>query len=529
MDIDANRYELNTVKIRNNVKWIVKRDYASESNKWTVLNVVNEKAHDPSRYGLLACILGLGKRAYGINSTKWKVVMNKSKKSYHWKLIDKTCFDEKERLLAKLGAKFNDYMQMFGEPEEIDIDDPYIIPKILFYLKIYGLVFFKQEFSQEVKDAKIRILRELSKHLLNKENPLDDIKFYKLYVKLKKIYPAYDDISLSFACMSTFINTKHGFIKDGELKLKHIKDNKLCIKEIKNNISFLLNLNTNLVHRECLNLLSSCDIWQILTDVAIEYFSPIHNPKRIVNLPYIDSTNIAIKYQEVNAIKHISKTVEFTPSNLCLDNNNNDSINILITSQQNTALHLGFVMFSNNPEIKKLINKYLIVSQTRSHGTNYTDLQFNKILTKYWRALTNGMSLFSSSTYYFEAIPHDVDTNKKILLRYYLEKKDVNKFSFRFNMKLGNKLSSSMENLESEDKLKLCVMLKNGFEVCDLISDKKLVRKVVNSEKHRLDLLMQKLNKKKSDEMNSSTDYKEMVLTLPNDIKAMYGIYDFIY
>jgi len=565
---DPNKYNINYVKYFNDVLWIVRKDFINGGKKWFILPIINANLQDPCRYGLNPYELGLGARAYGINKTKWKVNYDKQNSTFYWKLIDKNSDEEKDRILNKLSDKFSEYMSIYGEPDEIDIKASNVSAKILFYLKIYGVVFIDQSVKEAINISKVKLLCKLSSYFFNTLNPCDNKKFNRKYSKIKKAYPEYNYLQACFAVFSTYINEQNGFVGKGSLKLMPIKGGKFSIIETKNNCVSIMTLGTNFAHQECLRLLSTINIWNIIKGISQEYFSsdyinrnsePFQNSKFTSTLPHIvsSSSDIFVKYHETKiknktptpklekphtTSEKLYKSVEKDGFNLGMNlnkSNVNDAFNILITDQEKSAIHLGFVLFSNTEPIKKLINKYFTNTNSTANETvaePYGISKFNKIIMKYWRTWSDGITLHTSDILMYEAIPHCTMTNKKILLRTYLQTSDYNKFSFRFGMQICNYLSliNSMENIETIDRIKQAAILESNFEQYT-IKDDIQTKKPTEYETELFKSLLALLNWKyldttelvKTDNNKKIEKYKLLVLELPKDIKEMYGIYDY--
>jgi len=520
MDLDnADKYDLYTVKIRNNVKWIVKND-SNNNKKWYVLNVIDDKLDNPSRYGLRPFDCGLGKRYYGINKTKWKVVYEKSKNFYEWKMIEKDSAEEKERLLEKIKNKLSDYMHIYGEPEEIDLESNHSTAKILFDLKCYGVIFLKHTFEQEIINALQNILTQVSLHLFNAEDPRENKNFLKKCLKLKKIYSDYDDLQINFIAISSYINTNYGFKNNGDLRLEKVKNNKFNFVASNDDKSYLIYLNTNLFHKSCTQLMSSSNLWKPLKDISFEYFVSHKDTNFMIDYPHLlpSTSNFTVQYYDLAAK---NTKIQLTPFTLPNEQHNNDYINVLFTKQQPTSIHLGFILFTNLPDVKKLINKYL------TNTTNINRMQFNSIIMKYWRALGNGVTIYSSNTCFYEAIPHNTSINKKILLRNFLQKQDLGKLSFRFNMQISAIVPH--ENMELLNKIKLCYFLENGFEITDIINDftKEYFDKNYSNNNNKLRKITKHEKKSYHDIIDNLNldNIEKKIASLHKDIKEMYGIY----
>lgn len=546
MNLDANNYPLETIKMRDSVKWIVKKDVASGGYKWFILNVIDNKFDDPtpSRYGLSPFLFSIGKRAYGKDKTKWKVCYDK--KSYYWKLIDRSSSEEKDRILDKLATKLNDCMQIYGEPNDVNIyensnnnenQENEVVAQLLFNLRAYGCVSLNTDFSKEIMRAKILLLQKISMYLFNNEDPRTNKKFTKSYYKFKYTHPEHNHLQICYAILSKYLTNDYGFKNKGSFLLNPNQTNEFCILQTKNKDTKLMNLNTNIVHRECLRLLQDCNVWEILKKISIEYFSPfdIYNQEYKIDCPHIvpDTSEICFKYIG-NKSSH--ELIGFTQPTSDLENNS--AINIIITEQDNTSIHLGWILFSHRPEISKLIKKYL------SSNENINNAKFQKIIMRYWRTWSNGMVLYSSNICYYEAIPHNITTNKKILLRCHIENEDKYKSSLRFNLQFSNVQVPFEENMDMYDRIKLCALLESNFELGDYakcIKIKNNKKKTSEYEKNNFKNLLTLLDSSPGHTNTTSDkiferdiekkiltyDYKFMCLGLPRSIKEMYGIYNF--
>jgi hypothetical protein len=572
MSEDANQYYLNTVKIIKDVVRIVRKDTINGGQRWCILPVVNNNTLDPWRYNLNPATLGMGARAYGQNKSKWQVSFDKQKSMYYWKLIDKNSEEEKDRLLKKLENRLNEYMSIFKEPEVVDMDDVHASSKICFTLKTYGVVFLKHRTKEMIDIAKIKLLRNISMYLFDSQDPRDNKKFLKKFNKIKKEYPDYEYLDVCYAALSVYINKQNGFVGKGSFKLQEIKDNKFNIIESKSNNVSLINLNTNFVHQECLRLLSSLNIWHLIKEVSLEYFASGIGCNEGVSIDYphlvSQKSDIILKYYETK-IKNKCKLPNLQTIHTSLNNNNTDedaniynnirdngAINISITEQDNSAIHMGWILFSNQEPIRKLINKYFC----RYRSTSL--VKFNKIIMRYWRTQSNGITLYSSHVHMYEAIPHNMLNNQKILLRTHLVASEYNKFSFRFLMQVSSLLLQSMETMENFDRLSRAAILEGYFEPVIINGNNKEKRRVSNYEKVLFNKLLNSLDwkylcvledeknlntssntvmtiqeKRKEEDLNENKikeskdnkvpKYKIFVMELPKDIKEMYGIYNY--
>jgi hypothetical protein len=348
--------------------------------------------------------------------------------------------------------------------------------------------------------------------------------------ELKRIKLKYDGIfrydeEFLVATLSSFWNSSKGFGNSNFkfVYLQFLKDDpKFEIDGIDKEIEF----NYNPIHRLNLRLLWYYpDLWNLFKSLY-----PDTNPM-------VSWDSQKVRFQDTGKINKIGVT-KLKPTKADMTKRHHDiytyggkdmdRIQSMIIMQDKEAIALGYVLFSNNNKIRKLIANYF-GKENLNFGT-VEDPELNKIIDKYWRAPLHGFVIWNQPTIHYEGLP----INDGFLRKFGGMKEtpeSLRSFSFRAVIGTHTPIELSQQALRE-----ICFLSEQGWLpeiyknkhnndgtpiIKNLVNAKttqwSIPRTMTNNEKDLLELINRNYNKETIDRYVDSLDPV---------IREMYGIYN---
>jgi len=348
--------------------------------------------------------------------------------------------------------------------------------------------------------------------------------------ELKRIKTKYSGIfkyeeEFLIATLSSFWNSSKGF---GNSNFKFIylqflkNDPKFKIDGISKDIEF----NYNPIHRLDLRLLWYFpELWDL--------FKSLYPDTK----PMVSWDSQKVRFQDTGKINKIGVT-KLKPTKPEMTKRHHDiytyggkdmdRIQSMIIMQNKEAIALGYVLFSNNKKIRKLIAEYF-GKESLNFGS-VDDPKLNKIIDKYWRAPLHGFVIWNQPTIHYEGLP----INDGFLRKFGGMKEtpeSLRAFSFRAVIGTHTPIELSQQALRE-----ICFLSEQGWLpeiyknkhnndgtaiIKNLVNAKTtqwaIPREMTQTEKDSLELINRKYSTEK---INKYVD------SLDDIIKEMYGIYN---
>lgn len=378
---------------------------------------------------------------------------------------------------------------------------------------MYGFAHIENVYKQkEQKSLYKAVIEELSLHIFDLENPRDNEEFEIEYKRIQNKYPELTKEEQKLATLTLWWNSENGF---GNASFRFLFYQFLETKKIpKFDIDGeKIYFDRNPFHRIDLQILErNPKLWEILKS--------FHPPGEA--MVSFDSQKIRFQERGRNQSKtHKSTEPVFTKRHRDIYKKNEIEIDrkqAMLIRQHPEAISLGWVMFSNDEKIYKLIEKYLGVEKYNFGSVE--DKELNKIIDKYWRAPLNGFVIWDTHTIHYEGNP-DEDRKFKNL-----DKTNYDKFSNRICIGTNQPISLSRKAL-----YQLAYLSEHGFQPVIYGNHNKNTNvsiNIVDSKTTMWKHPRQMSENEKIELKEAKDDYdnvEDFVDNLPDIVKEFYGIY----
>lgn len=429
----------------------------------------------------------------------------------------------KPELLEKIKQAFEIAHAKYGEPPIYHLDS--VTPDdFRLSMETYGVFVMHQPIPEYAfTDTFQNFITELSLHFFDVEDPLDNTEYSKEFNRISEKYPNFTLEQKHFASLMNWWNVENGM---GNAYFRF-----LFIRFLENDrqVSFKVG-NTDVVmdrhpfHRHNIRLLESCPkLWNLMKQFY-------NNTKPMVSW---DSTKIRFQEIDLPGFPNMSNSAEpyLTKRHrdvYKMDDKTIDRIQLMIIKEEKESIHLGWVIFSQLPEIQSLLSQYL--GMDPSGHSRVDDPALCEILDKYWRTFDDGFVGWNQETFHYEGEPGDFSANTLRTLKSFTQPTAcLDKFSFRFCV--GIHLPVGLDQSELEE---LCYLCENGYQPAfygNHNKGKMVYYNTLDKKGNPSYKTPRKTSKYELEELaEARNDYNretisECINELPLIIREMYGLY----
>lgn len=439
-----------------------------------------------------------------------------------------------QETLRKIEKRFEELYKQYGEVpirrlENTSNDD------VQNDLKTWGICVIGDAVnSGDYKYNKNLNIRELSAHLFGTENPFDNEEFKREYncTSLKYLdFPPEEKILATM--ISGWWQAKEGF---GNMNFRF-----LYFQFLKKNPTFEIGGETvefsrNPFHRHQLRLLASKPkLWELLKaqhssgrpmvswdSQKVRFHDVGRDPKGY--------TRSRPKATKPGLTKRHTDIYKYGGADL-------DRIQAMLIEQSPKAISLGWVMFSNDPEIRRLIAEYF--GKEPGGFSSVEDEHLNKIIDRYWIGPLGGFVIWAQPTIHYEAVPDPKTRRFKSF-----DQPTANLPEFSFRAVIG---THTPVDLSHDDLVKLALISEFGYAPAIYKGHHKnegtnVHKNVVNPKSTQYQIARgakvlenEELERLRNvfDSVETSSDltrftpmYKDVNNYKAHIIKEMYGLYD---
>lgn len=319
---------------------------------------------------------------------------------------------DKSAILVEIERTFDELYATYGEPL------PHTLSSISTAecqadLETYGLYLVGDTFRPELyRFNLLNLSRELYtiifdvafpldvtlEHLIAYPNPEFQAEFTRISTKYRGVFTELGEFVL--AALTSFWNSSHGF---GNSNFRFIyrafvdTNPQFAIDGIETAIEF----NSNPIHRVDLRLLAYYpQLWELLKSLYPE------------GRPMVSWDSQKVRFQDTGKLNGVglSKISKATAPTMTARHHDiytyggteMDRVQAMLISQHPNAVALGYVLFSNHPRIRTLLQAYF--GREKPNFGSVEDADLNPILDKYWRAPLNGFIIWSQPTIHYEGL-----------------------------------------------------------------------------------------------------------------------------
>lgn len=409
----------------------------------------------------------------------------------------------KEQILIEIEQTFQQLYTKFGEPPVHSLSD-IKTEDCQHDLEKYGLYLVQGLTSLELYEFNLTILaQELYKIIFDTEQvTYNHPDFLAVLKTIRKRYPHFMPAEENLATLCCFWNSSHGF---GNSSFRFI-----YMMFVEKNPQFKIGLediemNYNPIHRHNLDLLASFPpLWNLLKNMYPQ------------SQPMVSFDSQKCRFIDAGRMKTpLSKVSKPSPSTMTTRHHDIykyndieiDRLQAMIIMQDPQAVMLGFVLFSNHPQIRALLHQYF--GKTTDNFGTVSDELLNPILDKYWRAPQEGFVIWNQPTIHYEGVVAESDD---FLKTYVSDKPEpINLRSFSFRAVIG---THTPRNLSQQDLKQLAFLSEHGWQHEIYTKNKKhnkgthVAANIVNT---------------KSTQYNVPRQFTTMELNLLAEVKAKYN------
>lgn len=436
------------------------------------------------------------------------------------------------KVLQKIKSRFEKLYNLHGEPI---LHNPNTATKkdVEFSLRKYGVFISKINNLEETYTANLKGLNRIMYNIIfDERNSHNSEESYPSELeRLSKKYPHFSSSEREFAALSGYWNSASGF---GNSSFRFV-----YMQFLKTPIVFPVN-NTNVeftynpVHSHNLRVFSKHpELWDILKRMYLS------------SNPMISWDSQKARFFDTGVVNKVgsSKITKATKPGMTPRHNDVyeyggkelDRIQamLILSSPRRVSspVSLGFVLFSNDMKIRRLIEKYL--GKTSSGFSTVNDVNLNPILDRFWRSIPNGFIMWNQATIHYEGVSVETPSRKQFsvdrLLSTVQSPQSLREITFR--LVIG---THTPVELSEDSRRELMFLSEKGFLPEIYVNNRPNNRKItyihknlVNSKTTQWAIPRDML--KVEENIIKSLDDQESTLdeNIPDILKEMYGIYDF--
>lgn len=423
-----------------------------------------------------------------------------------------------DNLLQQIQSRFDELFALHGEIPSRTMSDINSNPNLLKDdFNKYGFAIISDALKSDAFERNQEaLIRELSLHLFNTQDPLNNEDFVKDYHRITKKYPNLSILDQKIATLSSWWNAHNGF---GNCNFRF-----LYFRFLKNNPMFQIDtenieFSRNPFHRWSLRLMAEHpDIWNILKS--------FHGPD---DHPMISWDSQKIRFQDTGRpLSNVSKSTKPTLTTPHRDVYINDGVSLdriqaMLIQQDPRAIALGWVMFSHDPIIQQLTS--LLLNKKSDGFSTINNERLIEIMGKYWRAPLGGFVVWKQETVHYEGIP----TSDRKLQSFDQTSDSLNHFSYRIVM--GTHIPVGLTPQALKQLAFLCehgwcpeIYLKNkshnrGTKVAINVVNRKTTQYAIPRTMSHVEIT-------NLENINYNPDHIDQTIhSLPEIIKEFYGLY----
>ena len=434
----------------------------------------------------------------------------------------------KNEILMRIKVEFDKLHAKYGEPPIHKLEDT--TPEMITHdLGIWGIFIVGDAVSKEAfVTNKKQNIRELSLHLFGNEDPFADPEFSEEYKRIEKKYADFPPEEKILATMiAGWWKAKEGF---GNMNFRF-----LYFQFLKENPAFevggeRIEFSRNPYHRHNIRLLADKPkLWRLLKSLHTSEVPMVSWDSQKVRfhdagvVTLSDGTKIGLSKNKARRGGKPGLTKRHRDV-YNYGGNEMDRIQAMVIQQSPDAVSLGWVIFSNQPKIQKLISQYF--GKKPGGFSSVEDEKLNPILDLWWRGPKGGFVIWNQPTIHYEAV---ADPVSRKFVSFSQPQKNLREFSFR--AVIG---THTPVELTTKDLYRLAFLSEKGYApaiYCRRNKGTRVNKNVVNPKSTQY-MIPRSPREKELEELEEAREnYDESTIHkfvdgLPKIIREMYGIYN---